>query len=147
MSSVTTWFVVADGGSARIIALTAGGFVSVSALASSDARHRSSDLGSDHPGRVFESAGHGRHAIEPRTDPRQHAKIEFARQVAGMVNDGARSGLCARLVLVAPSLVLRAIREALDPGAAAMLAGEHAKDLVKLPEAELRERLQDFAVR
>lgn len=141
------WYVVADGGHARLLARSQGGFAPVSGLCNLDAREKASTLGSDRPGRSFESAGGNRHMIQPRTDPHEQAKLTFAAQVAESVNSGARQDAFSRFVIVAPAKIASAIRHALSGEAANRLAGEHHADLVKLPEAELQERLSRLELR
>lgn len=138
----TSWFVVADGGRAHILARRPdGGFETVSEIDASEAHSRSRDLGSDRPGRAYESAGGARHGIEPRSDPHDKAKNEFARMVAELVNEAGARDEFAALALVAPSHVLAAIKDHLDDRAAGRLAGELARDLTKLPHNQLFERL------
>jgi protein required for attachment to host cells len=136
-----TWFVVADGASARLLSRGEDGFAAVSAITSIDARHESSDLGSERPGRTIESGGSGRHAIQPRSDLHEQAKLDFARATAETVNEAAKHGAFDRLVLVALPKTLHAIKLGLDDPALARLVAEHPHDLVKLPEGELRDRL------
>ncbi len=137
----TIWYVIADGAHARVIQRNGQKFVSVTELASIDAHKNASDFGSDSPGRSVESMGTTRHAIEPRSNPKDRAKRDFAHLVAQTINEGANAGSFAQWGLVALPDTLNAIKEALNPLATTLLAGEEHKDLVKLPEAELRERL------
>ena len=117
------------------------GFARVGGLDNIDEHERAHELGSDRPGCSFDSAGAGRHMMEPRTDPHLRAKLAFAEQVAESVNAGAGQDTFSRFVVVAPSKIAAAIRRALSGEAASRLAAEHHADLVKLPEAELRDRL------
>lgn len=143
-----TWFVVADGEHARVLAHSPeGGFEDSLALDSAAAHRRARDLGADRPGRAFESAGGAHHAIAPRSDPHRRAKTDFARIVADEIGRGQRQGAFDRLALVAPPPILEAIKEHLDAECGKRLDGELAKDLTKLPEAELRRRLVDLGDR
>ena len=139
-----TWFVVADGAHARILVRDQEGFADVAASGSVDAHKASSHLGSDKPGRVFDGGGTAHHAIEPHTDPHLRAKRGFAHAVADMVNDGARKNAFAQWVLVAPPKTMQAIKEVLDGAVAERLVAEEPKDLTKLPEGELRDRLAEI---
>jgi protein required for attachment to host cells len=144
----TIWFVIADGASARMLCRTEDGFAPVSALASVDAHHESSDLGTERPGRSVESGGSGvRHAIEPRSDRHEKAKLDFAHEVAETVNEAAEHGRFTALVLVALPKTIHAIKEKLNAHAAARLVAELPHDLVKLPENELRDRLAAIEIR
>ena len=135
------WYVVADGGHARILARDSSGFAEILAIDSADLHHKSSDLGSDRPGRSFESVGLAHHAIAPRSDRHRRAGVDFAQTVAETLNDVADLGTFSKLILVAPAKTVRAIKAELTNQTSARLEGEYYKDLVKLPEAELLEHL------
>lgn len=141
------WFVVADGANARVLCRSADGFADVTSMASIDAHHRTSDLGSERPGRSVESSGSARHAIEPHSDPQERAKLDFAHEVAAAVNDAAERGDFTALVLVGLPKTVHAIKEKLDHAAASRLVAEHPHDLVKLPETALRDRLGALDIR
>lgn len=141
----TIWFVVADGGHARIIQRNQDGFSQVSSMSSIDAQHESKDIGADKPGRTQDSVGNARHAIEPRSDPHELAKQAFAQEVAAAVNAGAQRNAFAQLLLVALPKTLHIIKAGLTGAAAARLIGEHAKDFVKLPDRDLNDRLAELA--
>ena len=126
---------------ARVLTRSEAGFARVGGLDNIDEHEKAHELGSDRPGRSFDSAGAGRHMMEPRTDPHLRAKLAFAEQVAESVNAGAGQDTFSRFVVVAPPKIAAAIRRALSGEAASRLAAEHHADLVKLPEAELRDRL------
>lgn len=137
-----TWFVVADGEHARVLAhQTDRGFEEVRRLDSAAAHQPARDLGADRPGRAFESAGGARHAVAPRTDPHRRAKTDFAQIVAEEIVRARQQGAFDRLALVAPPPILAAIKENLDAECGRRLDRELAKDLTKLPEDELRRRL------
>jgi protein required for attachment to host cells len=141
----SAWFVVADGGRARILARRPDGrFETVTEIVSAAVHRRSRELGSDAPGRAFESTGGSRHALAPRSDPHRRAKADFASIVADQVNEAAARGEFVSLALVAPPAILAEIKGHLDDAAAGRLVGVLAKDLAKLPENELRERLAEI---
>ena len=143
-----TWFVVADGEHARVLAHSPdGGFEEALALDSAAAHRRARELGADRPGRVFESAGGAHHAIAPRSDPHRRAKTDFAEIVADEIVEAQRQGAFDRLALVAPPAILEAIKEHLDGECGKRLERELAKDLTKLPQDELRRRLLDLGGR
>jgi protein required for attachment to host cells len=140
-----TWILVADGEHARVVVPTPQHqFRTINSLDSTTAHHRSSDLGTDEPGRSYERASPLRHAIEPKTDPHRAAKHDFVRFLAGQMNEAAVAGEFDRLVLVAPAHALTALREGLDGPAAARLDGTLAKDLVKVPDSDLASHLDEF---
>lgn len=92
--------------------------------------------GTDRPGRVHESAGVSRSAVE-ETDFHTAAEIAFLKRVAGRLDALVGAGEVRRLLLVAPPKALGALREALGAQARGHVDGEVAKDLVKLPVDEI----------
>ncbi len=144
-NNTKTWILVADGEHARVVVPAPHHhFRTITSLDSATAHQRSTDLGTDRPGRSFESANPTRHAIEPKSDPHRAAKQGFAHYLAGQMNAAAAEGQFDRLVLVAPAHALNDLRAALDGLAAARLDGTLTKDIVKLPEADLEEHLEPF---
>jgi protein required for attachment to host cells len=95
----------------------------------------------DRPGRTFDSAGHGRHAMEPPTDPKRVEQHAFFTEVAERLEAAARGGKFDRLVLVAEPRALGELRRLLAPAVAAKVSAELDKDLTHLPPAEIGERL------
>ena len=140
------WVLIADGEHARVVTPTRmeGQFTTVVSFDSPTAHLRSSDLGSDRPGRVFESSGVTRHAVVARTDPHEKAKHAFLLEVAKLVDTHEQSGDFDRLVLAAPPHALHDLREALGQAATAKVTGSLHKDLVKTPDHELPSHLAEW---
>ena len=126
MSTDTTWYVVADGGKARILT-----------------RQGSEMRSLQH----FDNSGHGTTDSDPsagtsqlkapKSDPHAQAKAHFAVQVADRLNEAVRTGRVDHIVLAAPAHVLHDIREGLDKAATAKLGKALSKDLTNTPEHEL----------
>ena len=135
----TTWFVVADGSRARFLAPIQGkpGYRVVSRYDSAEARRPSRDLVSTPPSRAQESANPAHHAIEPRQDPHVARKAAFAREIANHLRAAGDRGDYDWLVLYADPRSLAVLREALDPVTRGRVRAEIAKDLTKIPIAEL----------
>ena len=142
------WVVLADGEHARVVSPVAakGQFATVLALDSANAHKRSSDIGTDRPGRVFESASTTRHAVTPRSDPHVLAKRQFAVEVGHLINEHDQLHAFDRLVLVAPGHALHDLREALAKPAAAKLVGSLTKDLLKVADHDLTSHLAEWWV-
>ena len=140
------WVLIADGEHARIVTPTASDkqFATVIAIDSASAHQRSHDLGSDRPGRVFESASVTRHAIAPHSDPHANAKHHFAQEVAHIVDQQAAEGAFDRLVLVAPAHTLSDLRAAIGKVATAGVIGSETKDLTKVSDHDLSAHLADW---
>jgi len=139
MQGHPVWVLVADAGRARILERAAPG----SAWQESAAEERrnalppSRDMGSDRPGRVYESMGGARHAVEPRHDPHDAAEAEFARQLAEKLEADAAQGRYARLMLIAPPRFLGELKQQLGDAARHCLRGTLDKDLVHATLAEI----------
>ncbi|MFZ5833825.1 MAG: host attachment protein [Pseudomonadota bacterium] len=140
-----TWVVVADGAHARIFLNQGPGTGLVPALDHDliGVRLPSHEIGSDRPGVTFSSAGPGRHAMAPSTDPHEHAEHEFIKQVAKAIKDGLNTKAYEQLLLIAPPKALGALRSDLDPQAAKLVIAELHKDLTHLSVHQLAEHIQD----
>jgi protein required for attachment to host cells len=138
-------FLIADGERARFVMADANNVLrTVLSFDSSTAHLASRDLGSDSPGRAFESIGAARHSMAPKHDPHQLQKQKFAHFVAAEANKAATEGTFDSLVLVAPAHCLHEVEGALDKSCAAMLHGKLSKDLVKVPDHELFPHLSEW---
>jgi protein required for attachment to host cells len=142
MKNAETLYVVADGGRARFIRFTENHqFRTVRVIESAHLHERSAELGRAPLSRVQESASPSRHGVEPRTDPHDRAERDFAKLIAETVNDDQTLGAFDALVLAAPSKVLAEVRGALSSKIAKKVTGEFAKDLTKVPDADLSKHL------
>ncbi len=139
----TTWVVVADGARAHIVA-NAGpgkGLTTVTERTSEASRKPTRDLGTDKPGRSFESADGARHAMEPRVDWHRFEKTQFARRIADVLDRAAEYRKFDSLVLVAPPRTLGVLRKALGANAQRKVTAELAKDLTHVPLHDLPNHL------
>lgn len=138
-------FVIADGGHVRFVFPAADNALHTRDMADSPTVHdQSSDLGSDRPGRSFESASITRHAIAPKHDPHEMEKQKFAHVVAKKVCEQSAANAFNELILVAPSHILSTIKDELDVTTAAKLVGTLAKDLTKVPDDALYSHLKEW---
>lgn len=137
------YIVIADGEHVRFLVPQPHrrGVREISALTSPHARERSSDLGTDRPGRSFESVGATRHAIEAKHDAHEMAKAAFLRAVAEEISRAAAEERFDHLVVVAPAHELPVLTDSLSAQASARLVGRLGKDLVKVPVRALPEHL------
>lgn len=134
----TTWVVIADGARARILA-NAGpntGLVPVPGTARSQPTPKTSDLGSDKPGRSFSSVGDSRSAVD-NSDWHAFEKQKFAHEIAGLLDAACTAGDFDALVVVAPPETLGELRHSLHAATRAKVTGELAKDLTKHALADL----------
>ena len=126
MATGTTWYVVADGGKARILTREGASMRSVQQFDNSG--HGDTD----------EDASGGTSQLKaPKTDPHEQAKSHFARQVAQRLNEAVRTRKVVEIVLAAPAHVLHDIREGLDKAATGKLGKSLSKDLTNTPDGEM----------
>jgi protein required for attachment to host cells len=141
----TIWLLVADAARRRLFAVDRRSrrFVLLRSWADDAAAGKGLDLVADRPGRTFDSAGQGRHAMEPTTPPKTVAKARFLAMLAGHLNAEAKRRAFDELHLVAAPRALGELREQLDPPVLERLAGDQAKDLTPLGQPELEAALGD----
>jgi protein required for attachment to host cells len=138
-------FVIADGGHVRFVFPAEDNALHTRDASDSPHLHdQSSDLGTDRPGRSFESGSVTRHAIAPKNDPHEMEKQKFAHTVAKKVCDLSAENGFSELILVAPSHILSEIRDHLDVITAKKLVGTLAKDLTKVPDDALYPHLKEW---
>lgn len=137
-----TWVLIADGAKARLARHeSTGGGALIPVRDFDGANQPGRDLTSDRPGRTFDSAGEGRHAMQPTTDPKRYEKRRFAHELAGFLDAAAKRGDFDQLILVAPPQALGDLRDELPKAVIGMLVGELAKDLTNTPLHDLPDHL------
>jgi protein required for attachment to host cells len=141
----STWVVVADSTRARI--LKADNAVSplseIETLVHPESRLHERDLISDAPGRAFDRAGQGRHAMGQQVSPKEHEVEAFVRQVAERLEQARDQGELEQLIIVAPPNVLGKLRKALPHEVARLVTLEVDKNLSKLSPQEIRGHLPE----
>lgn len=108
-------------------------------LTHSESRLQASELTSDLPGRVFDSAGQGRHAMEEAVDPKRREAEAFAKLLADRLESSRRAGEFERLVLVAAPRFLGMLRGNLSDPTRDCIAREVSKNLVREDIETIRE--------
>ena len=141
MKNPLTWILVADGAKARILRSDVQGIARDPVKTFEGSTARSRDIASDRPGRAFDSAGIGRHAMQPPSDPHEHEEARFLRGVAAYLEQANTEHAFDRLVLVAAPKALGTLRAALSKPLAAKVAGELNKDLTQVPVHDLGNHL------
>lgn len=139
MHAPHTWIVVADGAVARFYSL-AGPAAKIEPALPYELRHpnpASRDQGTDHPGRVHESSGVARHAVQPRVDPHRETKRTFAHEIGELLAARAHENAFDRLVIVAPPQMMGDLRTCFDDATKARVKAEITKDLTHLSAREL----------
>jgi protein required for attachment to host cells len=99
---------------------------------------RESDFSSDRPGRAFDIAGKGRHAMSPAETGQEHQTLLFARQCAGFLSKAISDGQVTKLVLLAAPRFLGYLRSELSNAARAAIVLAEPRNLSDLDETEIR---------
>lgn len=143
MKPVTTWILIADATRARLLRNEGPGrgVQPVSGTELEGINLPGREIMADRPGRTFDSVGLGRHAKEPRTDPREVERVRFTREIADALEEGLKRGAYDRLVLVAPPRTLGQLRAELPKAVRDRVSVELDKDLVHVPDHDLPDHL------
>jgi protein required for attachment to host cells len=139
MKQKRTWVLIADARRARVFE-TRGkgtGLTAVQGMALDADLLPSHELGTDRPGRTFESVGSARHALENPSDLHREQKRKFAQLIARAVHERHAAKSFDRLVVAAPAVTMGDLRSALSDEVRAVTAAELVADLTKTPVAEL----------
>lgn len=138
------WVVVADGARGRFFRLSEDrDLVSAYAHELVGETLARRDIVSDRPGRTFDRGGDGRHAMEPHSDPKRHAKTVLAREIGRLLEEERKKRSFDQLVIVAPPQFLGDLRGEMSKSLQALIATEVNKDLSKLAPHQLKIQLGD----
>lgn len=126
-----TWILVAHRAGARIFENDGPGtgLKPVDAITHPRGRLTNKALGSDTPGRSFDSHGAARHALGKEHDPAETVAQEFARSLAAQLEAGRTRHAYGKLVLVAEPRFLGLLRAALSPQTATLVSATLDRDL------------------
>lgn len=138
-----TWILIAHRAGARIFENDGPGtgLKHVDAIAHPEGRLEDKALGSDKPGRSFDSHGPGRHALGKEHGPAETVAQEFAHALAARLDAGRTKHAYGKLVLVAEPRFLGMLRAALTPQTAALVSAAVEKDLVHVADHDLAAHL------
>ena len=132
------WVVVCDGAKALVLE-NAGNRMSPNLTTKeiyeqSDAK--TSELGTDKPGRAFGSVGSVRSAVE-QTDWHDQAEQKFLAKLAARLDKAVQAGETQSLIVVAPARAIGVLRKEFSPHVRKVLKAEVEKDYVKMPVDEI----------
>ncbi len=136
-----TWIMTADRAGARIFERDGNELTMVEHIAHEEGRLRSSDLGSDQPGRSFDSSKPGRHSMSKSESPQEHLAVQFAKSLANKLRDGRVQHRYTRLVIAAEPGFLGLLRGALDNQTQRLVVREVPEHLQQLGPAQLVSRV------
>jgi len=141
-----SWVLAADSSYAKILRADnrVGPLVPIEELEHPESRMKDTELYADEPGRAFDSAGQGRHAMENEVDAKKEESIRFAKSLCEKLRQAANDKSFDKLYILAAPAFLGELRECLDDNVKSLVAGEIAKDVVKQTPEEIRKKLPDF---
>lgn len=140
-----TWILVADRAHARIFENTGphSGLNLVREIEHPEGRLQNREIGTDKPGRSFDSHGQGRHALGTEYDPTEHLSQQFAKSLADALEEGRTHNRYERAVLVAEPRFLGLIRDAMSDSARDRISATVNKDLSHIRTQDLPAHLRD----
>ncbi|MCG8548481.1 MAG: host attachment protein [Alphaproteobacteria bacterium] len=139
------WVLVADGRRARVFEVAGKGkFALRDSFETESPPNR--DIVSDRPGRAFDRAGPGRHAMAPASDPHENAKKAFLHDVAERLDSACYEKQFEKLVVVAPPPALGELRSIFPKRLRAAVTREVPKDLSGLDDISIAGHLQKLEV-
>ena len=148
MKPTRTWVLIADGARARILENDGPnrGLTAMDGLVFHGDHSATHDLVPDREGRSYSSHGPGRSAIDSRSDPHRDLKTKFVHQLADVLARGLEQNSYDRLIIVAPPVTLGDLRTAISDHVRALVVGEVAQDLTKIPNCEVAEHLKEVLI-
>jgi protein required for attachment to host cells len=138
-----TWVVTADSTRADFyrVEKIGGDFQPVTSINHAEGKKKGQDLVTDRPGRAFDSAGTGRHAMSGQVDPRDHEANVFAREICEKLELGRTRGAYGRLIVLAPPDFLGRLRKNITPAANKLVIESVPKNVLGLDAADIRKRV------
>ena len=137
------WVVVCDGAKALVLE-NAGDekFLNLKTRQVYDQadRKKTSEQGTDAPGRAINSVDGRRSAME-QTDWHTQEEERFLKEIAGLLDSEVKSGHVKSIVVVAPPRALGVLRPAYSHDVRKALSHEIDKDFVKMPVHEIEKHL------
>jgi len=136
------WVVVADG--AKALVLENIGDALFPNLRTKEVHSqpdpKTSDMGSDKPGRAYNSVGGGRSAVE-QTDWHDQEEHRFLAALAARLDKAVAAGEVPSLIVVAPPRAIGMLRKEFSPQLRKAIKAEVEKDYVKMPVDQIAKHL------
>jgi protein required for attachment to host cells len=130
-SGAEIWVLVADASRADIYSRhqRRSPLEVVQSLTEDQARAKEQDLVADAPGRAFDRAGRGRHALEPAHTEKEHLRTNFVHRITKVLQSARQAGRFKQLVVIAAPAMLGALRGQLDEATVACVVAEFNKEM------------------
>ncbi len=105
---------------------------------------KTSDQGTDRPGRVNKSTSSSRSAVE-QTDWHDQAEHDFLKMIAHKLDEAVRKGDAKSIVIVAAPRALGVLRPAYSNDLKEAITAEVDKDMVNMPVYDIEKHLTHTA--
>jgi len=140
------WIVVCDGGKALILENQGDAkFPNLRTHTTYEQEDpKTSDMGTDRPGRVHESATNARSAVE-QTDWHDQAEQDFLKTLASHLDKALEKGEVKSMVIVAAPRALGMIRPHYSHALKEAIRAEISKDMVNMPVYEIEKQITGAA--
>lgn len=140
---MTTWIVVSNASRARVFSVNGElpAWTLVRELSHPESRAKGIELSSKEPGRMKQSAGQGRPAMDAVTPLKEVEAEHFAQELAHLLDKEFDHQAYSQLLLVAPPHFLGLLRKRLNGKLTKHLLASIDKDLTAIEARELPERL------
>lgn len=129
------WFVVADREKAHIYRKTPKGIERIADIKIGDAHSKHEDKGPS-------STAH--HGYDVRSEKKHHADGGFVHKLSAWLEMASKEKVFDRIALVASPHMLGELRAVTSKNIQGRIAAEVNKDLLKLPEKEIEDRLSEI---
>ncbi|UCH53717.1 MAG: host attachment protein [Pseudomonadota bacterium] len=134
-----TWILVAHRAGGRLFENPGPGkgLTLVQDIPHPEGRLRDQDINADRHGGSADTRGAGRHSYEASQTPTEHVAVQFAKQLAEILDSGRSQQRYAQLVLVAEPRFLGNLRAAMSPQTASLVSATIDKDLGSVEARDL----------
>jgi len=141
MKTRRTWILIADGASARILENTGPGD-GLKELTGKSWHARKKDAYKSAQGMTNDSVGNSMHRMAPHSAINKEESA-FAEDIAARLSDAYATGEFDNLVLTAAPEMLGLLRAHMDKKLQSSIIAELPKDLVKIPEDDIKKHFVD----
>ena len=142
----TTWILVADRARAKLFAgewPELSDFHEIEDFAHPEGGAHQRDVESDRPG-LFRTSNGGGSAASDLTDFVHRTATEFARELVDRLQHGKDTNAYGRLVIIAPAMLLRLLRDELPAPLTKLLVADLDKDLTHQNNESIQAHVRDL---
>ena len=135
--------VVADSARARVFTADSAHspLNEIETMAHPEGRMHEQDMVSDMPGKDSGKGGGGDHAYQEKIEPKEQEIIEFARRIAGYLDDARKANKLNKLILVAAPAFLGELRTHLSSETSEKIVFELDKNIAHHSAEDIRKHL------